>query len=139
MATVTVPAALAAASVAVSFTASYFPAFEGRPVMAPVLLLRARPGGRPAALHVSADLAAVSVALGWMSTATPVYACVLAGAVTLTAEAAVMVQVKVLAPRSSSASVGVMMTAGGLPAMPGVVGVPEISPVVLSRARPAGR
>ena len=81
MATVRVPTALVVASVAVSFTARYFPAFEGRPVIAPVLLLMARPGGRPVAPHVSVALALVSVALGLMSTATPVYTCVFAGAV----------------------------------------------------------
>ena len=53
MATVRVPTALVVASVAVSFTASYLPAFEGRPVIAPVLSLMLRPGGRPVAPHVS--------------------------------------------------------------------------------------
>src|SRR5580658_5856077 len=94
MATVRVPAALVVVSVAVSFTALYLPAFEGRPVIAPVVLLMHRPGGRPDWVQVRAGLPAVSVALGLMSTATPVYTCVFAGAVTAIFSAGPTVTVK---------------------------------------------
>src|SRR5580698_9632496 len=107
MATVRVPAALVVGSVAVSFTASYLPAFEGRPVIAPVLLLMFRPGGRPVALHVSAGLAVVSVAVGLMSTATPVYTCVFAGAVTLTVPAVETAQMNDTEPFAPVESVAV--------------------------------
>ena len=104
----------------------------GVPVMAPVLVLTARPVGRPVALKlVGLLLAVIWKVKAWLTVPLAVAALVITGGVV---GAGLMVMDR-LADPVPPALVALMVT----PVVLAPVGVPEMTPVAVLTARPAGR